>query len=211
MNMKNRWQELLKRLQADTDAGDKVYQMIIWQYTGPQRFYHNLQHLAACLVLLDRVSDRLTDAAAVEYALWFHDMIYNAQSQANEELSAVIARHYALELAGDTALADTVYQLILATRHRANQTLCPDAQYLADIDLAILATDSTTFSHYEANIRKEYGFMPDAEYQLGRIKVLSDFLERPVIFQTPYFRSLFEATARQNMTWLKCKLTGEDC
>jgi predicted metal-dependent HD superfamily phosphohydrolase len=47
--------------------------------------------------------------------------------------------------------------------------------------------------------RKEYAHVPDFFFRRGRAKILNQFLARPAIYSTPYFRKRFEAQARANI------------
>jgi predicted metal-dependent HD superfamily phosphohydrolase len=70
------------------------------------RHYHNLAHLMCMFDFVKRASKAgvtLTDPAAVEWAVWFHDIVYQASSKSNEADSA--------ELAGKC-------------KHRSGQTPC---------------------------------------------------------------------------------------
>ncbi len=55
---------------------------------------------------------------------------------------------------------------------------------------------------YEANIRREYGFASDAQYQAGRSHFLQMLLAKESIFKTDYFHHKYEASARANITKL---------
>jgi predicted metal-dependent HD superfamily phosphohydrolase len=70
-----------------------------------------------------------------------------------------------------------------------------------DIDMAILASDETTYDQYAENVRKEYGHYSDALYQEGRINVLQNFLKRERVFLSDIFKgSGMEEKARANIS-----------
>ena len=87
--------------------------------------------------------------------------------------------------------------LILATKH--NRPVSGDAALLVDIDLAILGKPADEFDRYDAAIRQEYAWVSEEAYRAGRSKVLQSFLDRTTIYQTEFFRNLYEAQARTNL------------
>jgi predicted metal-dependent HD superfamily phosphohydrolase len=91
-----------------------------------------------------------------------------------------------------------VSELITATKHDA-QPESDDARVLVDIDLSILGAEPARFDEYEMQVRKEYAHVPDVLYRLGRAIILKQFLARPSIYSTPYFRDRLEARARKNI------------
>jgi predicted metal-dependent HD superfamily phosphohydrolase len=179
-------------------AGDVLYETLYAAYSEPHRHYHTLQHLAECLIGLGAVYNSCPSPDEVEMALWFHDAIYDVKRADNEARSAAWATR-ALTTGGvSEAVVKRVHGLIMATQHSAQ----PDtlvAQYLVDIDLAILATPPARFAEYDQQIRAEYSFVPDWLYQRKRRAVLQSFLDREAIYSTPHFKALFEERARANL------------
>ena len=57
-------------------------------YTGPGRFYHTLQHIHELFTKLDAYCHLCASVPLVSAAIFFHDAIYDAKRQDNEELSA---------------------------------------------------------------------------------------------------------------------------
>lgn len=163
-------------------------------WSEPHRAYHTLQHLEECLAHLDGIAP---DAHAVEVALWFHDAIYDTHASDNEERSADWA---ARELTGHDALAARVRDLILATRHNAIPA-GDEAALMVDIDLAILGADEARFAEYEAQVAREYAWVPREVYVRERTKILQSFLDRERIYTTDAFRARLGAAARRNLAW----------
>lgn len=170
---------------------------LIAHYAEPQRAYHTLQHLAECFDRLDEAGDE-PDRAVMALALFFHDVIYDPAAKDNETQSAVYAGRV-LEAAGAAPIVvQTVSDLVLATKHDHTPTE-PAAQLIVDIDLAILGADRMRFDEYEAQIRREYRFVPDDLFRAGRAAILQSFLARPTIFSTAPFRARYETRARENI------------
>jgi len=192
--MRLRW--LLFARPAQHDA---IFEQLFTAYTAPNRHYHNLVHVYACLQLADQFRDQLTDHRAVIAAIWFHDAVYDPTRSDNEERSADLAeRHLRAMCQSDTFIAE-VRDLIMDTRHQVPPE-SNDGQYLADIDLAILGAPPEEFNAYERAIRQEYAHVPDAAFRAGRAQILRSFLDRPSIYLTDFFRDVYEQNARANLT-----------
>lgn len=168
------------------------------RYAEPHRAYHTGQHIEECLASLDLARPECERPAEVELALWFHDAIYDTRASDNEQRSAEWAAR-ALESAGaPNAVVRAVTALIMVTRHQAVPS-GHDEQILTDIDLAILGASHDRFFVYEAQVRIEYSWVPDAVFHRERAKLLRAFLTRPHLYSTAFFRERLEADARQNL------------
>jgi predicted metal-dependent HD superfamily phosphohydrolase len=168
------------------------------RYREPVRAYHTLQHVDECFARLAEAESQAERLAEVRIALWFHDAIYDPRASDNEEASARWARE-SLGAAGAPAAAGArVAELVLATRHAA-LPVGRDAELLVDVDLSILGADRPRFDEYEAQVRREYGWVADDAFRAGRARVLESFLARPAIFSTPGFRERLETRARDNL------------
>ncbi len=182
----------------------RYYYDLVDRYSESHRSYHILEHISDCLreFSFRPVRDMARDPDAVEYALWYHDAVYDPKSKDNEERSADLAIKVALEAGLSERFCDVVRMLIMATKHDKVPT-DPDAMLIVDIDLAILAKHKERFDAYERQIRKEYEWVPENDFITGRSKVLMMFLERKPLFLTPVMRVMHEIQARHN---LRCSL-----
>ncbi|MBI1889854.1 MAG: N-methyl-D-aspartate receptor NMDAR2C subunit [Burkholderiales bacterium] len=179
-------------------AGDSLFQQLLAGYSGPGRFYHNVQHLVECLDKLEGLALPEDARGPIELALWFHDAIYDVHRHDNEERSAQWAAGSLLKAGAPSALAEAVSQLILATRHAA-EPQDDNAKIVVDVDLSILAASEERFAEYERQIRQEYDHVPSAVFTMKRKKVLQGFLDRRQIYSTANFHARFEERARQNI------------
>lgn len=173
-------------------------------YRQPGRHYHGMAHIEALLALLREYRAEMSDPEAVEAAIWFHDAIYDSQSKDNEAQSADLA---ARRLSGklEAARLDRIVAMIRATaKHELprleSAAALRDAALFLDMDMSILGAAPDVFDTYEAAVRKEYAWVPEAAWTAGRGAVLRSFLERPSIFLTQEFRGRFEAQARENIS-----------
>lgn len=174
---------------------------LICAYTATGRHYHDLRHIEALLGLAEAYGDLIADREAVEAAIWFHDAIYDTHCQDNEERSAALA---VARLAGRTH-ADRIAHIAAMIRATAGHALPDDAAarrdcaLFLDMDLAILGSPPAEFDAYEAAVRREYDWVAEAQWKLGRRAVLAQFLARPAIYATRRLRASHEAAARRNL------------
>jgi predicted metal-dependent HD superfamily phosphohydrolase len=138
------------------------------------------------------------DPGSVQLALWFHDAIYDTHNPHNEDESAKLAVGVLTDAGATTSLRDSIRSMILATKHKAAPD-SPDAALTVDIDLSILGSSATRFDEYEAQVRYEYGWVPEEAFREGRAKILREFLARPRIYSTDFFCDRLEVTARANL------------
>jgi predicted metal-dependent HD superfamily phosphohydrolase len=152
------------------------------RYSEPHRAYHTGRHIEECLAALDLARQECERPAEIELALWFHDAIYDTRAHDNEQRSADWAAR-ALESAGaPAAVVSAVTALIMVTRHQAVPS-GHDEQILTDIDLAILGANRERFFEYEAQVRIEYSWVPDAIFQHERAKSCAPSWRAPASIQ----------------------------
>jgi predicted metal-dependent HD superfamily phosphohydrolase len=196
------WQSLGQTLGRDTPAWHAEGRRLLRSWARWPRAYHDTTHLGACLghlrTLRAALPGALQDPTAVELALWYHDAIYWPWSAHNEERSADWAVRFLRGQSLPETLVAQVHQHILDTRHQPGP-LTGDAQWVVDIDLAILGQNPAVYDHFERNVRREYFFVRWPRYVAGRSAVLRGFLDRPRIYGTDAFHGRYEATARQNL------------
>lgn len=186
------WNSLLKSQQVDPDEHFSILDDLLTRHSEPQRVYHNLSHIAH---LLDRLEGHLPQSS-LEFALWFHDSVYDPTRPDNEEQSAALARARLSQMGLPPGLVSEVEALILATK--THQAFDATSALLLDADLAILGAKERVYEAYSRAIGAEYAWLPEEAYRQGRAGVLTSFLERPQIYQTEGFKAL-EEPARENL------------
>ncbi len=174
------------------------YDRLAAAYREPHRHYHTLRHVDECLTELDQVRPLARQPIACEWALWFHDAVYDPKASDNEEKSAALAHQCLCDQAIGGSLAHEVTRLILATKH-TGATTDPDAALVVDIDLSILGRDEARFCEYEEQIRREYAWVSWDVYAGKRAELLRHFLERERLFQSDWFYDRYETQARRNL------------
>jgi predicted metal-dependent HD superfamily phosphohydrolase len=202
--LRDRWESVWKNLGARTVPQD-IFDELIRAYSSPDRFYHTLAHIEDCLHIFHQTKSLAAHPEEVELAIWFHDAVYDSKRNDNEHKSAEWAR-VTIDRLGMNNIAGRIYDLILATRHTGSAT-DNDAQLLVDVDLSILGREPDVFWRYEANIRKEYAWVPEPLFRQKRAEILHRFLDRPSIYFHKEYREHFEQKARINLGQACAKLS----
>lgn len=199
--------------EAPVDAARSAGRDLLDRYAEPQRRYHDTRHLAEVLDAVDSLAGHARDPDTVRLAAWFHDAVYDPTSPAgqNEEDSAQLA----LDVLGRLGLeevrpgrAAAVAALVRGTAAHDVEPGDPagpaapavaDAEVLYDADLAILGSAPERYAAYAADVRAEYGHVPDEVFRPARAAILQGFVDRPRIYCTPTAYAAWEATARANL------------
>jgi predicted metal-dependent HD superfamily phosphohydrolase len=193
----DRWAQLWRQVTA---IGDPLpaYQELASLYSQPHRHYHNLRHIADCLAEFDSARHLAREPVALELAIWFHDAIYDTHAQDNEEGSAELAKQRIAEAAGSADWCKSVAALVLSTKVH-EPTTHPDAPLLVAVDLSILGQAEERFQEYEAQIRREYEWVPGTTFAAKRAEILERFLARERLYATEHFFAKYESQARANL------------
>ena len=205
--MHDYWRSLCESLQGPRlEAGAmNAFRRLENRYSEPHRHYHTLAHIEACVRELHEFTARMgsfapNDSALVELALWYHDAVYHTLREDNEEKSADLACRASIQLFHlQTRELSHLKELIMATAHR-DIPRDPDAKIVCDIDLSSLGAAPDVFDRNTMNIRREYNWMPEAEFNAQTEGFFLRFLHRPTIYTTPYFQAKYEDQARRNLT-----------
>jgi len=191
------WIRLWERFEV-REPDTETFERLMAAYSEPQRRYHTPQHLDECFTMFEELRSVAEHPEEVEFALWFHDAIYDTKQQDNEAKSAEWAREVALDHNLQPDVAERIHRLIMITRHD-REPHDPDEKVIVDVDLSILGSSSERFDEYEAQIREEYGWVPGFIFRAKREKILTRFTARAAIFNTPKFVEAYEAQARSNL------------
>jgi len=193
------WVEAWCQLRVgDSPTLRRLYADVRGRYSEPHRHYHTDQHLAECFEKVPTIIALAEHPAEVRVGLWFHDVIYDTRRHDNEQRSADWARTAAQELGAGAESAQRIYDLVMFTRHAA-APVGIDAEVLVDADLSVLGAHPARFQEYEAQVRREYAWVPDEMFRSRRAEILKELLARPYVFCTADFRERYEAQARCNL------------
>jgi len=193
--LKNKFKKLCHKFTDDKRLIDSLYEEIQNYHTEKHRHYHTLNHLIYLYSILEEIKLN----PVYEFAIFYHDIIYDVQKKDNEEQSALLAQKRLQALTVPTQIIEEVYELILATK--MHQSLQVTHHTFLDADLGILGTNLKNYKNYAQAVRKEYHIYDDQSYRKGRQKVLQHFLEKEPIYLTAYFQKHFEEQARSNLEW----------
>lgn len=196
--LKETFIQLISANTNDSRLVNQLWQEVEENYTHKKRHYHNLQHLDNLLQQILEIKNDLKNRNATLFALYYHDIVYNALKRNNEEKSAEFAQNRMQLIGVPQPTIDLCVQQILATRkHELSDN--SDVNYFTDADLCILGQPCEVYEAYYKNVRKEYSLFPDLIYMPGRKKVVQYFLQMDRIFKTPFFYNKFEAQAKENL------------
>lgn len=167
------------------------------RYSEPHRHYHTLTHLDALFGQL--APHRLSHPSAVHFAAWYHDVIYDTAKSDNEERSAA----YAADALGAMGFADIarVEHMILATKNHTAPPADADEALFLDADFSILGAPPARYAAYVAEVRAEYGWLPEEAWRAGRMAFLTKTAAAPRLFHTDDFETRLGAQARANIAW----------
>ncbi|WP_298417543.1 hypothetical protein [uncultured Kordia sp.] len=194
------WKELTSKYTDDSLFLEHHWEEIRDTYSEQKRHYHNLNHISHMLHFASTDQADLEDYDMLQFAIWYHDIVYKATKSNNELKSAKFAKNQLKNLKIDLKRIENCTNLIISTKkHEIINDQNQDNAYLLDWDLAILATAWETYESYTQKIRKEYSMFPNFMYKKGRKNVLQHFLERPQIYYSEKYYDLWEANARKNI------------
>lgn len=199
MNLKEVYVQLCLNYLNDRDLINLQWTKIEKAYTDSKRYYHGLRHIEHIWIELNKVKENVGNWNVILFTMFYHDIVYKAHKQNNEEASAEFAQKVMRKLSVGEEDIDLCYQQILATKSHIKST-DSDTNYFVDTDLAIFGSSGEIYQNYTFQIRKEYSIYPDILYKPGRRKVIQHFLNQEQIFKTDFFRDLYESKARQNLS-----------
>ena len=199
---------------SDTLGTDAARQLVVAQtlsrYGEAHRRYHDTAHVlvvaSRCLALCRMIPS--VDRDAVLWAAVFHDAIYYPRSSTNEADSAALATEELRPVGVDAAVVDEVGRLILLTAGHEVAEGDHNGAVLVDSDLAVLGGTPEEYARYVDGVRREYSFVPDDAWRVGRSRVLTNLLALPRLFTTDAMK-LREINARSNLRAELLSLTGE--
>jgi predicted metal-dependent HD superfamily phosphohydrolase len=185
-----------------------VFEWLFQQYSGSDRYYHNIYHLEQVVSLLESMWPQASAASLL--AAWFHDAIYVPSGANNEEESAeqLITRFGQLNV--EPKILAKARDLVLYTKHHQD-TADEDERMLHDADLGIFGMHHDAYAKYAADIRKEYASVPEDAFRKGRTEILQQFLgkaeQRGRFFYV--LDPIFERQVEANLRWEIAMLNGK--
>ena len=169
------------------------------RYAEPHRAYHTQTHINAMLRWAQEVQTSIIDVEVFEWAVWYHDAIYEPTRSDNEEKSALLAIRELTDLGLQPSKIEQITSLINATKTHVVTEGSPDCALFLDVDMSILGTTPEVYKRYTELIHKEYKWVPSFLFNKNRGAMLQNWLARDVIFYTSLMRDRLEAQARINL------------
>jgi predicted metal-dependent HD superfamily phosphohydrolase len=193
------WRELASSIHVPEAGMEGAFADLAARYSDRSRFYHNLDHLDEVLTTVSHLREQASNLAAVRFAAWFHDAIYDSRASDNEERSADLAVATLSRLQVSPELTTAVRRLILLTKQHRAAPDERDGQVLLDADLAILGASPERYAAYSRAIHQEYAWVPEEQYRTGRRQVLEGFLRRERLYYLDAMYIALETQARRNL------------
>src|SRR5258706_16074366 len=127
--------DLFLNFSANNDLIAEQSEFIISKYSERHRLYHNLSHVKALLLQAESLKRNFADFETIQFAIWFHDVIYNPKRTDNEIESAKLATEVLEKLRVAKDKIERVEQMILATQNHEARDLDFDGKLFLDLDL----------------------------------------------------------------------------
>lgn len=192
------FRKIITKYSKRTVLADSLWTEAVTLYTGPTRFYHNLEHISNFYTQLSKCSTQVKEWDVLVLAMVYHDIIYGSEDHRDEERSAELAVERLASAGLPADKIEKIDSLIRATKTHAFST-DNDINLFNDADMSILGLDRAYYQKYVVNVRKEYASSPN--FDAGRKRVLQYFLKMPRIFKTDFFNRIYEEAARANVAW----------
>lgn len=126
-----RWVELGAGFNPDRRAAASELELLLDAYAASGRHYHDQRHIVALLELSDAHGKMIVDLQAVDFAILYHDAVYEPTRQDNETRSAELAREALDRLDFDLSIlaAEPAAYDAYARAIRREYSIYPDASY----------------------------------------------------------------------------------
>ena len=198
--------DLLRRWTTLLGAhAEPVGRDLLDRWGEPHRAYHDRRHLTEVLDALDALTGA-DPPAAVVFAAWFHDAVYEGRAGEDERASAALAALVLPSLV-DRGTVEEVVRLVLLTASHRPEPGDDAGALLCDADLAVLAAPPERYAAYVRGVRREHAHVDDGAFRAGRAQVLRALLEGP-LFRTAAGAARWEARARTQVAAELDRLTG---
>jgi predicted metal-dependent HD superfamily phosphohydrolase len=174
-----------------------VFNLLCDKYQEPWRSYHNLDHIQNCLNYFDACKAHAQFADALEFAIWFHDCIYEVGAGDNEARS----RDWFLEQTDgflQFELRTVAAKLIMATSHHSTPETS-DGRLLADIDLTSFGLPWHEYLEDSQAVQTEQMRNNNSDSDAGKIKFLESLSAKGSIYYSSYYLDHYEEKAKNNI------------
>ena len=197
--LRDRFSNLWQRhaIAEQQDIAVDVFSLLSEKYREPWRSYHNLNHILKCLNHFDECKGHAHFPDAIEFAIWFHDCIYEVGADNNE----VLSREWFLGQSDGHLVSElrmVVAILIMDTSLRSVPETS-DGRLLADIDLTSFGLPWDEYMEDSKAVQTEQMCNDNSGSDSGKIKFLKSLSAKGSIYYSSYYLEHFEETAKQNI------------
>lgn len=185
------WLALCGTLEFGDDTAAAVGDVLLTQYGGADRHYHNVQHIVAMLQDLAARQSGFHDPGSAALAIFFHDFVYDPARADNEARSAEAMVSMLSNAGVSEYRLDKAADIIHATKAHA-RAADADTNLVLDMDMAILGQPWPVYVRYAKGVMQEYlAVHSKPAYRLGRVNAFLDpVIAHGDIFLTPDFQPL---------------------
>ena len=190
------WKEVEEFFSLSEFQTQKILSEIDSSLNEPDRYYHNYNHVTSILKQIEVQELTREDRVILILTAFYHDLVYKAVFNNNEELSSKKLKSH-FSFVHHSTVVNKASDIILATKnHLSNDYL---TCLFLDMDMSVLGISADNYEIYQKNVRKEYSIIPKSIYKKGRKKFIESILSRENIFKTRVFQVAYEESARKNL------------
>jgi pantetheine-phosphate adenylyltransferase len=191
-----------------TKPYQEALQDLVDSYMSLDRRYHSLTHIAWLLQEEKKIHHLLKNPLAFRLAIFYHDVVQEyvlpeERIVSDEEQSILRMREALSPLGVQEGILVYASEMILASAHRDHaSSINSDCDYFADIDLAVLGQDRSTFDEYNEGVAYEWRSIPVMLFRKGRRQVLEGLLALgDRLFVTEYGKCNYLEQALVNLVY----------
>lgn len=176
----------------------------------PDRYYHNWLHPIDLWEFFTNLNNEFKflqykqiSKEHLGLAIIYHDVIYDSKAAKgeNETASAEMFMDHSKHLFFNAGRQthNKVYNAIIATTHEDKDHGNDLSNMMVDLDLLGFANELSVVEKNAQNIRREYSWVDDKSFNMGRAGFMKAFMERVNLFKTPEIREKYEKIAKENL------------
>ena len=183
-------------------------------YNENHRFYHNWHHISDMLEKLDQLSYLVSNIEQITMAIFWHDVVYytkdidgnvipdvvNVHASTNKFMENFNIDKYSNYAPAISMVLGTAKHTIAIPSFHYYEGFEQDFKLFLDLDLSGFGSSYDTFIKNGNNIRKEFAFVPDEDFEFGRRAALLNFWNADPLFKLPETQELWEKKAKDNLT-----------
>jgi predicted metal-dependent HD superfamily phosphohydrolase len=205
--IENKWDELSVSNKSES------WDILNRNYSESHRAYHTWEHIENMLRKLDVLKNQTVQFDLIATAIFWHDSIYKTQLPDGNcqkdsinvfESCQLFLQNNKFETNWEVSVVEN---MIIGTADHLNAKpkldyydgFLTDFNLFIDLDLCGLGAEWEQFSTNTTNIRKEFSFVSDVEFNKNRKEFLNKFFQKTPLFRSPISQLLWENQAKKNL------------